>query len=367
MEREFTSSSKGYGSRPPYTILGDPRWNGVDEALDMEHTTAFRNLYTLLDVAGEFGVPLQADVVWSTGIWHQLHGQAFNLDMANFLPRVFEEINNGGALVVADYAGNPGTGFTQVDTLHRADKEAVKAELAKYGFVFDSESSVWAKADDDHTRVVPEQAQPGVADMFILKFKKPMNAPPSHRLTRLQLAGLMEANYNETGCGAIPGEKNKDVVTTVMNCQKDGAPNGVTDHGKKGGGGTWYNANYTTTEFQGAGVGMVDTWFVSATGEVCLRQDYSAITAGIVGCHYFYDQSVKYFGKLANAWNEMSDFSDPNDPNASGFRAPMPRELSPWHTFVPRPEGCNEPTLAEPHNDCRYLIEPDFQGYGHMR
>jgi hypothetical protein len=252
--------------------------------------------------------------------------------MSDFLPRLFESMANGGSLVIADYAGNPGTGFTQVDTLHRVDKEAVKAELAKYGFVFDGESNLWAMKDDDHTKAVPEESMAGSADMFILKFKKPTNAPPSRRPAREEMAGWLDTNY--TGSGTM-------------------------EHGQRGGGGTWHMADYTGMEFQGPGGGIMKSWYMDATGALCERQEWEPITAGIIGCHYERDRIVQY--KLGSSWEQRTEFAT-DDPNATGFRAVTRKGLSPWHTFIVRPADC-----VTIFSDCSSYRMNDNVAYGHIR
>jgi len=217
------STSMGYKNRPKETLMGDPRQNGINQALELEATTPFRNLYTLWNVAGQFSVPEELDLVWIAGHYHDLHTKRYQVNMADFDARVFESISPGGILAIADYAASPGAGFTQVEALHRVDKEAVKAEVMKAGFLFDGESTLWAKPADDHSKPVADDTAPGVADMFILRFKKPMNAPPSRRPTKAQLAGWVDSAF--TSPGKYPDEYK--------------------------GGGIWYNADGTYQEYRG--------------------------------------------------------------------------------------------------------------------
>jgi predicted methyltransferase len=81
---------------------------------------------------------------------------------------VFDALKPGGVFLVIDYASAPGAGFTQSATLHRGDPEAEKAEILKAGFVFEGESKVLARPNDNHTMRAHEQD-----DQFILRFRKP--------------------------------------------------------------------------------------------------------------------------------------------------------------------------------------------------
>lgn len=287
--------------------MGDPRWNGVDEALDVEHTTNFRNLYTIWDIAGQFSLPQQADIVWSTAHYHDLHTKAYQVDMTDFLARVFEGINTtGGVLVIADYAAKPGAGFTQVDTLHRVDKEAVKAEVMKAGFIFDGESTIWAVPSDDHTRPVYEEITPGKADMFILKFRKPANASPPRRPTLEQQKGFIDSNF-----------------TT-------GDPKNYKS------GGIWHNADGTYEEYPE----FYGTWFMDAAGQQCLRHEYPPLAQAILGCHPWQQ------GKPGDSWLEdtngptlarvglRSEHVYPPPPGAEGGgrggRAPIGEPVENW-------------------------------------
>ena len=61
------------------------------------------------------------------------------------------------------------------ETLHRSDKDAVKAEILSAGFTFDSESKVLANTTDDHTKAVNDPSLHDKTDQFALRFKKPAN------------------------------------------------------------------------------------------------------------------------------------------------------------------------------------------------
>ena len=60
-----------------------------------------------------------------------------------------------------------------VDTLHRIDAEALKAEVLQAGFVFDGESKILANPEDDRTKMVFDPAIRGKTDQFAYRFMKP--------------------------------------------------------------------------------------------------------------------------------------------------------------------------------------------------
>jgi len=298
------STSMGYKKRPKETLLGDPRQNGINQALEVEATTDFRNLYTLWNVAGQFSVPEQLDLVWSVGHYHDLHTKKYQLDMADFNARVFESISPGGILAIADYAASPGAGFAQVETLHRADKEAVKAEVMKAGFVFDGESTLWAKPADDHSKPVADGSAPGAADMFLLRFKKPLNAAPPRRPTKAQLSGWIDSAF--TAPGKYP-EQYK-------------------------GGGIWYNADGTYQEYRGA-TNYQGTWFLDAAGQICLRHEFPGYVRGLLGCHPWVEK------KPGDAWEE--------DVNRDKL---APAALRKEHIYPPKPAPNDRPGEVPPSN-----------------
>ena len=86
-----------------------------------------------------------------------------------------------------DHAAAKGAGFTQTETLHRAEKDAVKAEVLAVGFVFDGESDVLANPTDDHSK--PVFALHDKTDQFAMRFKKPLSATGDNRPKKDPLTG----------------------------------------------------------------------------------------------------------------------------------------------------------------------------------
>lgn len=115
-----------------------------------------------------------ANVVWTSRNYHDLKGAKAPEGAAAAVNKAaFAALKPGGYYVVLDHSAAAGTGFRDVDTLHRADAEAVKAEVLQAGFVFDSESKDLANAGDDRTKPVFDPSIRGKTDQFVLRFRKP--------------------------------------------------------------------------------------------------------------------------------------------------------------------------------------------------
>jgi predicted methyltransferase len=106
--------------------------------------------------------------------WRPADGSWPPTDPAVLLKELFAALKPGAVVVVEDHVApaNTDTAAT-VDKLHRIDPAIVKRDFAKAGFVFDAESKVLAHPDDDHTKLVFDDAIRGKTDQFVYRFKKP--------------------------------------------------------------------------------------------------------------------------------------------------------------------------------------------------
>ena len=136
---------------------------------------AYKNVEAAIRSLGDVAPAGTADVVWTAQNYHDLHsknlpaGVAFGIDTA-----VYAALKPGGYYVVLDHSAAAGSGLRDVDTLHRIDAAALRAEVLKAGFVFDSESKLLAKPADDRTKLVFDPAIRGKTDQFVYRFKKPL-------------------------------------------------------------------------------------------------------------------------------------------------------------------------------------------------
>ena len=120
----------------------------------------------------EMSLPTQADVIWTSQNYHDVHNSPKE-DVDAFDKKVLEAMKPGGVFIVLDHTAEKGSGFRDTNTLHRIDPEAVKKELEAAGFKYVGESDVLHNANDPHTAKVFDPAIRGKTDQFILKFRKP--------------------------------------------------------------------------------------------------------------------------------------------------------------------------------------------------
>lgn len=118
-----------------------------------------------------FDQPL--DLVFMSQEYHDFHIPGFGVDVAKMNAAVFAALRPGGLFVVIDHQGAPGTGNSQVSTLHRIEGAFLRREVEAAGFVFEAQSSAVANPADDHTVNVFEPAIRGRTDQFVYRFRKP--------------------------------------------------------------------------------------------------------------------------------------------------------------------------------------------------
>ena len=166
----------------------------------------------------------------------------------------FAALKPGGIFFIADHATAKGAGFTQTETLHRADVEAVKAEVISAGFTLDGESQALANTADDHSKKVVDLHDK--TDQFILRFKKPSNAsvatqrPPAH---------AMDGFFGNTSHSGIGTDSQRWV---------------------------FYHADGTYQEFGNSGTRVQEgTWYWDAAGHNCMLHQFPADERGFIVCH----------------------------------------------------------------------------------
>jgi predicted methyltransferase len=140
---------------------------------------AFPNIRVNTQSWGEFGPPDKLDLVFNSQFYHDLFNPQFDPPtggpeaLAKVNKAIFNALKPGGVYVIIDHAGAPGTGYTQMNTLHRIEEKVVKEELAQAGFVLEAESDVLHNPADPHTAMVFDASIRGKTDQFMLRFRKP--------------------------------------------------------------------------------------------------------------------------------------------------------------------------------------------------
>ena len=117
--------------------------------------------------------PEPLDAVFMVQEYHDFHIPAFGVDVNRMNRAVFDALKPGGYYVVIDHAGRPGTGNTEVQSLHRIEGEFLKREVEAAGFVFDGESHAIRNPEDDRTINVFDERIRYHTDQFVYRFRKP--------------------------------------------------------------------------------------------------------------------------------------------------------------------------------------------------
>jgi predicted methyltransferase len=89
---------------------------------------------------------------------------------------VYEHLRPGGLYIVVDHSGRPGTGSTEVQTLHRIEEQTVRDDVERAGFKLVRTADFLRNPADprdwnDSPRVAGERR--GTSDRFVLAFEKP--------------------------------------------------------------------------------------------------------------------------------------------------------------------------------------------------
>jgi predicted methyltransferase len=140
---------------------------------------AFPNIKVNIQPWEQFGPPEKLDVVFNSQFYHDLFNPDFGPAgggpeaLAKVNKAIFNALKPGGVYVIIDHAGAAGTGYSQMNTLHRVEEPVVKEELKAAGFVLEAESDVLRNPADPHTAVVFDPSIRGKTDQFVLRFRKP--------------------------------------------------------------------------------------------------------------------------------------------------------------------------------------------------
>jgi predicted methyltransferase len=106
--------------------------------------------------------------------WRPADGSWPATDPMLLLAKLYAALKPGGTVVVQDHVATPGGDPAKVvDSLHRIDPALVKRDFGKAGFVLDGESSLLAHPEDDHSKLVYDDAIRGRTDQFLFRFRKP--------------------------------------------------------------------------------------------------------------------------------------------------------------------------------------------------
>jgi predicted methyltransferase len=117
--------------------------------------------------------PEPLDAVFMVQEYHDFHIPAFGVDVGRMNRAVFDALKPGGYYIVIDHAGRPGTGNTEVQSLHRIEGAFLVREVEAAGFVLDGETDAIRNPGDDGTINVFDERIRYRTDQFVYRFRKP--------------------------------------------------------------------------------------------------------------------------------------------------------------------------------------------------
>jgi predicted methyltransferase len=114
------------------------------------------------------------DTVLCVLFYHDLFWMG--VDRGKMLHSVRAALRQGGTFVVIDHSGRPGTGVSEVQTLHRVEETVVRAEIERAGFRLRAVGSFLRNPEDARDwNTAPSSAGDarGTSDRFVLAYEKP--------------------------------------------------------------------------------------------------------------------------------------------------------------------------------------------------
>ena len=152
------------------------RWGkeAIDATRQVLHEKGHGNVDLDLALFGNFHLPEQVDLFWTTLNYHDLHIARYgNVDIAAFNRHVFDSLKHGGIYFIVDHAATKGSGINDTPDLHRIDEATVIEEVKAAGFALAGESDLLRHSTDEHTKKVFDPEVRWKTDQFVLKFRKP--------------------------------------------------------------------------------------------------------------------------------------------------------------------------------------------------
>lgn len=135
---------------------------------------AYKNVEAAIRSLANVGAPGSVDRVFTAQNYHDLKSKNLPANTADGVNRaVLAALKPGGSYIILDHSAAAGSGLRDVDTLHRIDAAAVKAEVISVGFKFAGESKLLANKADDRTKAVFDPSLRGKTDQFVFRFVKP--------------------------------------------------------------------------------------------------------------------------------------------------------------------------------------------------
>ena len=97
-------------------------------------------------------------------------------DQAKMNAAIFRALKPGGVYVVVDHSGRPGSGTSEVQSIHRIEESVVRKGVAQAGFKLAADAEFLRMPDDKrdwNTAPFAAGDKRGTSDRFVLRFVKP--------------------------------------------------------------------------------------------------------------------------------------------------------------------------------------------------
>lgn len=146
---------------------------GREQAFAEGLRNEYGNVTPVIGLLDEMSFDQPLDVVFMGQEYHDFHIDRFDVNVAEMNRRAFQALRPGGLYVILDHSGRPGTGNTEVATLHRIEGAFLRREVEAAGFVFEGETRVLANPADDMTISVFDESIRGRTDQFVYRFRRP--------------------------------------------------------------------------------------------------------------------------------------------------------------------------------------------------
>jgi predicted methyltransferase len=158
-----------------YGVVGAPSKDS--DALGSD--PAFTNIAIAAQPLDQFKPTDKLDVIFNSQFFHDLYNAKYGPAgggpeaVAKVDKALFDALKPGGVYIVIDHAGRTGTGYSEMNTLHRIEEPVVIKALTDAGFVLDAQSDVLRNPADTRALLVFDPSIRGKTDQFMLRFRKP--------------------------------------------------------------------------------------------------------------------------------------------------------------------------------------------------
>jgi|APTNR8051073442_1049403.scaffolds.fasta_scaffold06935_4 predicted methyltransferase len=191
---------------------------GREQAFAEGLQAEYGNVTPVIGLLDEMSFPEPLDVVFMGQEYHDFHIDRFDVDVAEMNRRVFAVLRPGGVYVILDHSGQPGTGNTEVQTLHRIEGAFVRREVEAAGFIYEGQTRVVANPADPMDISVFDETIRGRSDQFVYRFRRPETAidlamADERRLADETVRDAARRTYDTLAlAGVEPGDEVADLI-----------------------------------------------------------------------------------------------------------------------------------------------------------